>query len=249
LKWYDYDPEIVARNTLVSLLWLEGKPESAIAVARDNETWALAPGADNAAPAFLADAACGLAIMVGDYETADRYLTLLEGSIRRGAPQGYGVWAEIARAALAAGRGDVAPGLALLDLVLGPDAAHPRSTPILAELAERLGAAGAVGPARRLADRLLRRVEHNAEHWILSEVQRIRAQLCDDDGEARSLLEFALETARTQGAKAWELRAATSLARRWPGTAMEVLAPLVDSFTEGHGTRDLQAAKQVLDLS
>ena len=249
LKWYAYDPDIMARITLVSLLWLEGKPDSAIAVAKDNASRALAPGADNAKPAFLADAACAIAIMVGDYDAADRYLALLDESVLRGAPPGFRLWAEIARAALAANRGDVARGLALMDAGFEPDGVHPRSIPILAELAERLGAAGAVEPARRLADWLLRRVEGSAEYWIISEVQRIRAQLRDNDGEARSLLEFALDTARRQGAKAWELRAATSLARRWPGTARAVLAPVVDSFTEGDWTRDLRAARQVLDAS
>jgi hypothetical protein len=245
LKWFAYDPDIMARNTLVSLLWLEGKPASAIAAAQENAARALAPGADNAKPAFLADAACALAIMAGDYDAADRYLARLEDYVRRGGLQGYRLWVEIARAALAARRGDIGPGLALLDSDF--NAVHPRSAPILAELAEQLGAAGAVEPARRLADWLLRRVETNAEYWILSEVQRIRAQLCDDEGEARSLLELALDTARAQGARAWELRAATSLARRWPNTAHAELAPLLDSFTEGHGTRDLKAARQVLD--
>ena len=249
LKWYAYDPDIMARNTLVSLLWLEGKPDSAIAVAQDNATLALANGNDNAAPAFLADAACGMAIMIGDHEAAERCLTLLDVSIRGGAFPGYRYWAAAARAALAANRGDVAPGLVLLDEDFEANTAHPRYTYVLAELAERLGAAGAIEPARRLADRLLRRVEERAEYWILSEVQRIRAQLCDDDGEARSLLQFALDTARAQGARAWELRAATSLARRWPSAAREVLAPVVDSFTEGHGTRDLRVARQVLGAS
>jgi hypothetical protein len=250
LTWYAYDPDIVARNTLVSLLWLEGKPDSAIAAAEDNATRALAPGADNAEPAFLADAGCALAIMLGDHDGAARYLALLEASIRRGAPPGYRLWTEIARAALAADQGDIAPGLALLDDDGAELAAvSPRSTPTLVELAERLGAAGALDPARRLLNRLLRRVEGNGELWMLSEVQRVRAELCEDDGEALSLLDFALDTARRQGAKAWELRAATSLAARFPRAGVEVLSRLLDSFTEGEGTRDLRLAKRVLDAS
>lgn len=246
LKWYAYDPDILARNTLVSLLWLDGKPDSALAVAQENATRALARGNENSAPAFLADAGCSLSMNLGDHEAAGRYLDLLDASIRRGALPGYRPWAELARAVLAARQGDVARGLALLDGGFPAEAVHPRYAPLLARLAEGLGDAGVVAPARRLADALLRRVEDAAELWMLSEVQRIRAQLCEDDVEARSLLDAALETARKQGAKAWELRAATSLARRWPGTAGKVLAPLVESFTEGHGTRDLQAARQVL---
>ena len=246
LKWYDYDPDITARNTLVTLLWLEGKPESAMAVARENAARALAPGADNAAPAFLADAAFGTAFIIGDYDAADRSLTLLDEIIRRGAPPNYRPWAGIARAGLAANRGDVARALVLLDENFHPAIVNPRWLSILAELAEQFGAAGEVERGRRLADWLLGRVEGSGEYWVLSEVQRVRAQLCDDDDEARALLEFALETARGQGAKAWELRAATSLARRWPQIGRPLLAPLVDSFTEGYGSRDLKAARHVL---
>lgn len=246
LRWYDYDPDIVARNTLVSLLWLDGKPDSAVAVAQDNAPRALAPGSENAAPAFLADAVCAPAIMSGDYSAADRHLAQLEESVRRGAPPGYRHWIELAKAVLAAVRGDIAPGLALLDAELALKTLHPRFMPMLTEIGERLGAAGGIEPARRLADGLLWRVEDNGELWILSEVKRIRAQLCEDDAEARALLEFALHTARNQGARAWELRAATSLAQRWPDSAKSVLAPLLDSFTEGRGTRDLVAAREVL---
>ena len=246
LKWYDYDPDITARNTLVTLLWLEGKPESAMAVARENSTRALAPGADNAAPAFLADAAFGPAFIVGDFDAADRYLTLLDALIRRGAPPNYRSWVGIARAGLAANRGDVARALALLEENFDPAIVHPRWLSILVELAEQFGAAGEVERARRLADWLLARVEGTGEHWVVSEVQRVRAQLSDDDDQARLLLELALGTARRQGAKAWELRAATSLARRWPRIGRPLLAPLLDSFTEGHGARDLIAARQVL---
>jgi predicted ATPase len=246
LKWYAYDPNAMARNTFVSLLWLEGKPDSAIAAGKQNLAHALVLGNDNTTPSVLTDAACGMAIMVGDDEAAERYLTLLDSYVRRGAAIGFRHWAEIARAALAAGQGHVEPGLALLAGGFYPTTRHPRFAILLTELAENLAAAGAIEEARRFANSLLQRVQQNGELWILSEVQRIRSQIAQDDGEARSLMKMALVTAREQGAKAWELRAATSLARRWPQTAASVLAPVLKSFTEGYGTRDLVAARQVL---
>jgi predicted ATPase len=62
----------------------------------------------------------------------------------------------------------------------------------------------------------------------------------------------ALERARSQQAKSWELRAATSLARLWrdqgrPAAARELLAPVYGWFTEGFGTADLKDAKALLD--
>jgi predicted ATPase len=62
----------------------------------------------------------------------------------------------------------------------------------------------------------------------------------------------ALEEARRQEALAWELRAATSLARLLrhqgrPADAISCLQPVYDRFTEGFGTADLVTAKQLLD--
>jgi predicted ATPase len=61
----------------------------------------------------------------------------------------------------------------------------------------------------------------------------------------------ALERARSQETKSWELRAATSLARLWrdqskPAAARELLAPVYGWFTEGFGTADLKEAKALL---
>jgi len=62
----------------------------------------------------------------------------------------------------------------------------------------------------------------------------------------------ALHWARRQGARSWELRAASSLARLWcdqirTRAACEILAPVYDRFTEGFETTDLKAAKCLLD--
>jgi hypothetical protein len=61
----------------------------------------------------------------------------------------------------------------------------------------------------------------------------------------------ALELAREQCAKSWELRAANSLAAFWrdqggPSEAYALLAPY-GWFTEGLDTPDLKAAKALLE--
>ena len=61
----------------------------------------------------------------------------------------------------------------------------------------------------------------------------------------------ALELARKQQAKSWELRAATSLARFWAergrrAEANQLLAPIYGWFTEGFDTADLKDAKALL---
>ena len=62
----------------------------------------------------------------------------------------------------------------------------------------------------------------------------------------------ALEVARRQQAKSWELRAATSLARLWQrqgkrAEAHQLLSDIYNWFTEGFDTKDLQEAKALLE--
>ena len=70
--------------------------------------------------------------------------------------------------------------------------------------------------------------------------------------EAETAIEQAIDVARRQNAKSWELRAATSLARlrRQQGRreeAVALLAPILAWFTEGFDTADLKEAKTLLD--
>ncbi len=70
------------------------------------------------------------------------------------------------------------------------------------------------------------------------------------EDEAEALFREAIEIARGQQAKSWELRAATSLARPWQRykrrEARELLAPVYVWFTEGFDTHDLIDAKALL---
>jgi class 3 adenylate cyclase/predicted ATPase/ABC-type transport system involved in cytochrome c biogenesis ATPase subunit len=93
----------------------------------------------------------------------------------------------------------------------------------------------------------------------------LQARLCQLKGElvlkeglpgaaerAEACFQEALLVARSQQAKSWELRAATSLARLWYAqsrrrAAYELLAPVYGWFTEGFDTADVKEAKVLLD--
>jgi predicted ATPase len=70
--------------------------------------------------------------------------------------------------------------------------------------------------------------------------------------EAETCFHQALDVARRQLAKSWELRAAMSLSRLWQrqgkrDAARELLAEVYGWFTEGFDTADLQEAKALLE--
>ena len=94
------------------------------------------------------------------------------------------------------------------------------------------------------------------QHFCDAGLYRLKAQLVlaadSDHVEAENLLLRALDVAREQDAKQYELQAAASLARLWRDRgdlvrARALLAPVYAWFTEGFDTRDLQAAKALLD--
>ena len=90
-----------------------------------------------------------------------------------------------------------------------------------------------------------------------AEVYRLKGELllyeaASDASQAEASLLHALDVARLQQAKWWELRAAMSLSRLWQrqgkrAEAHALLAPVYGWFTEGFDTADLQEAKSLLD--
>ncbi len=72
-----------------------------------------------------------------------------------------------------------------------------------------------------------------------------------DAKNAEDCFERAVDIARGQRAKSWELRAATSLSRLWSeqgrrAEARDLLAPTYGWFTEGFDTGDLKEARDLL---
>jgi class 3 adenylate cyclase/predicted ATPase len=106
-------------------------------------------------------------------------------------------------------------------------------------------------------DEALRAVEKTKEKWCEAEVHRTAGHIelmspAPDMAKAEAHFERALTVARSQQAKSWELRAATSLAGLWQcqgksDKACDLLAPVYGWFTEGFDTLDLKEAKALLN--
>jgi len=98
-------------------------------------------------------------------------------------------------------------------------------------------------------------VEETGERMVESEIHRLNGNLLqarNAPGEAEASYLRALDVARAQQAKSFELRAAASLARLWCDQerrteARDLLTPVYSWFTEGFDTADLKDAKVLLE--
>ena len=98
-------------------------------------------------------------------------------------------------------------------------------------------------PDRHPSDREAPRHRCHRESWLLSH---------GPGPEPDAAFRHAIDIARRQNTKSWELRASASLARLLSrqgkrNEARQALAGLFGWFTEGFDTRDLKEAKALLD--
>jgi predicted ATPase len=146
-------------------------------------------------------------------------------------------------------------------LATGAEVAKPYFLALLAEAERRLGrcADGLCG-----LDEGLTVVEELSDRFYEAELHRLKGELTLDrhsganmrseaQDEAEAWYRRALQVARKQSAKSWELRAAMSLARLWRKQdrreeARAILAPVYEWFTEGLETSDLSEARALLNI-
>jgi predicted ATPase/DNA-binding winged helix-turn-helix (wHTH) protein len=257
---FQLDQRAAARALLARILWLQGFPDQAMRTAESSIQDARAANHVTSLCYAFAHAACPIALWTGDLTAAESYVgTLLDHSIRHALAVHHALGLCHQRV-LAVKRGDVASGLRLLRAGfddLGEANAVFRF-PFLGEMAEALGRAGQIADGLAAIDEAIEHCERTEEHWVMSELVRIKGKLILLQGAERAAataedhFRQALDWARRQGALSWELRAATSLARLLrdqgrPADAMALLQPVYDRFTEGFGTVDLQAAKALID--
>jgi predicted ATPase len=127
----------------------------------------------------------------------------------------------------------------------------------LAQLVEAYMQVGQVDEGMHLLAEALALVDTTGERHTAAELHRLHGELLQQQAipepqKAEACFQQALDVARRQQAKWWELRAAMSLARLWQcqdkrTEARELLAEIYGWFTEGFDTADLQEAKAFLE--
>ncbi|MBT1514070.1 winged helix-turn-helix domain-containing protein [Bradyrhizobium sp. SRL28] len=243
---------------LARVLWLQGFADQAMRMAEQSLQEADATGHAISQCFVLALASCPISFWVGDRVAAAKYTAKLVELSRQHALPHWAAFGARFEQVLVIKAGDRDGGSrrrpSRREEVTAPNFSF-RSLSGLTQLAEALGQAGRTteGLAALEAD-----VGQFEDGCFSPELIRLKGELTMQQdvpgaaGFAEALLRQALDGAREQGALSWELRAATSLARLLrtqdrPADAIACLRPIYDRFTEGFGTADLVAAKQILD--
>jgi predicted ATPase len=196
-------------------------------------------------------------------ELAERVITL---ATEQGLPN-YVALGECDRGSALIAQGRVQEGIP--SLCRGIDAAKTLGIRIfipgyltrLGQAYASLGQSEAAGAA--LSEALAARASMGEHYQYDAELYRVKGELTlkqsgvrgpesEVQKEAEACFHKAIEIARQQQAKSWELRATMSLARLWrqqgkTTEAHQMLSEIYHWFTEGLDTKDLQEAKALLE--
>jgi len=253
-----HDPAVCALGIGAIVQWARGYPARAMRL--DQQATTLARHLQHVPSLAQAlSLGCELRKALGDVPALTLTATeLLALSEENGLPQ-FRVTALIFLGWAQAHSGEPALGTARLEKALvtwrqmGAKFHLSRSMCLLAEncLSAQLNIEGLEQVAESLAI-----ASETGELWYVAPLHQVRAELLlQTQAPVEAVetdLQAAIQVARQQDARCWELRAATKLARLWRDQgkqrqARDLLAPIYGWFTEGFDTLDLKQGKVLLD--
>ncbi len=261
------DPGIVGAAFRARALWSLGYPDQALESANDAIRIAREVDDLHNQTAALGFGKCSIHYFRGENtalaEAAEETIRVTEST---GDPFWF-IPARILRGFVIAQRGDIASGIGAIQEMMDYQAkidvafdiafyytVHARVCAIAQRHEDALRIMNlAVAEIERSQGR-----QHEAEvHRMLGEVsyQFLIEQGFTERarGTAEKYYQKSIEVARSQQARSWELRSATSLAKLWrdedkDAEARQLLEPVFDWFTEGFETVDLKAANDLLEV-
>jgi predicted ATPase len=257
---FQYDQRVAAKYNLTHVLWLQGFPDQALRMAESALEDAEATDHAFTVSNVLIHAACPLALYVGDLEKAGRLVARLQDHLSAHARTVGRAEGDCLSGMLLIAKGDQA-GLSLLRRGIDKltevrfRLRHPYH---LATLAQGLQAGGQAAAARAMIEQALDWCELSDERWCMAELLRVRGHFLEAEGTEAAIelaegnYRHSLAWAQRQGALSWELRTTIDLAQllRRRGSiadAERLLTSVYDRFTEGFDTRDLRAARAVIE--
>ena len=261
---FQFDQRATARITLARVLWLQGLADQAVGEVTSNVEHAGSLNHTLSLCNTLAQGACPIALLVGDFSMAERYTAMLRGLTARNTLDVWRAHADCLDGERLIRCGDLDSGLSLLrpavDELLRAGFLHDHTAFVIA-LALGLTQAGSLADARSAIDEALNRCARTGESWALAELNRVRGKILFNESgpgtaqEAEENFLRSLDIAREQQVPSWELRAAVSLAKLWQSQhraqeAYDLLTSVYARFSEGFGTRDLvRAAASIEELA
>jgi predicted ATPase len=262
---YGSDSGATVLYYLAMALWFLGYPDQA--VARIDEAVTLARRC--AHPFSLASATAITAVIHQYRRDPEPAAEWAERTIALSTEQGFPTWLGaglLVRAWALAKCEDAVGALPLLEQSTSTWASAGQelaATWALALASEVHSAAGSAAQVFPLLTGALALGEKNSERFYAAELHRLQGEALLDDrqppvadcadpiADAEACFRRAIDIARSQQAKSFELRAATSLAQLLrsqarAAEARDLLAPIYAWFTEGFETRDLVDARALL---
>jgi predicted ATPase/class 3 adenylate cyclase/DNA-binding winged helix-turn-helix (wHTH) protein len=255
---YGQDQGVICRSWAALALWCLGYPDQALRRSRE----AVILAQELAHPFSLAYAICFAGMFCQlrrDVQAAQERATV---EIALCAEQGFALY--LARGTILQGwtmaeQGQGAEGFAQMRQGLASYQATGAAVfrpYYLAFLAEAHGKVGQAEKGLSVLAEAVAAVHKTGERFYAAELYRLKGELllvhsAENHGAAEAYFQQALDVARRQQAKSWELRAAMSLSRLWQRQgkreqARELLAEVYNWFTEGFNTADLQEARTLL---
>lgn len=258
---YMVDPGVVSGSLLAQTLWLLGYPDQALA--QGENTLGLARRlAHPFSLAYILQILDNVYWMCGRCRDATAIGEELGQLAREYDFTLYLAWVSISQGRGLVEQGHYADGVEQIlrglatSSDLGAVLGRPHTLLLLAQTYEGLGQ---TDRGAETISEALRAVCHTGEEWIAPELYRVKGEILRQKAtvavfkESESCFQKALDMARKQQAKAWELRAAVSLSRLWQqrGKTQEARVLLKDTygwFTEGFTTADLITAKTLQNV-
>jgi tetratricopeptide (TPR) repeat protein len=257
LTRFQYDQRISMRITLARTLWFTGSYDQAMREMKSVIEDAMALDHRLTLCVALADAACPLALMAGDLDSAESYIALLTD---RTTSQFLDVWkayADCYAGELVARTGRPLVGAAQMEKAI----ADMERSGFIQYRSTFVGSYAAALIDARLLDRAeatildtLARGRDTGEAWYEPELLRLQGDVLMARTQIAAAIKpyrAALMLAQSQGARAWELRAASGLARAlqaqgYNEEADSQLRAVVGSLTEGEAIADVVTARVLL---
>jgi predicted ATPase len=253
-----YDPHYRSIVALARTLWLHGYPDRAADRAREAVKASEAMG-HSAALALVLAGAGTVFLWRGDLDAAQHYVDRSYSLAEANAMGPLMAIGRCRKAELTIRGGDVRQGVD--DLRAGLKPIHAARHELLTtefnmELALGLLTLGQAGEGLPLVNAAIDRVNGSGELFQMPELLRVKGKLIGampgaSRDDAETCFRQSLDLARMQGARSWELRAATDLAALVADTerrdsAKRLLSGAYGHFSEGFDTADLKLAASLL---